>query len=328
MTGILMKNNEPNNPASTSVNRQQLRLIPVSAGHLPLDYPLKKAALTYIVRLAGFVGVILANAIIFGAFLLASYYPLFALCLAVAVTLLFVYFYGRPNRAKPIHRERLEEYGLTRKQLRLKRAFDVAFAAIVLIYLAPVLCIIVILIKLDSPGPALVAYNRIGQYGRHFKMLKFRTTTTVHEHITGEPSHNLPTHQSKPMLVERVTRVGRWLRRTSLDELPQLINVLRGDMSLVGPRPLPPAYASQMNEQELLRFQLPAGITGKWQVSTRADPGIFSEEDRYYLRNYSLLLDVKILMLTLALVLRGEERQERLTDIMPTPPHLAGGSHA
>jgi lipopolysaccharide/colanic/teichoic acid biosynthesis glycosyltransferase len=209
-----------------------------------------------------------------------------------------------------------------------KRVLDVVGAAVLLMALAPLLVVVALLIKLDSPGPVVFVQRRVtvkaSLLGRRrsrlrtFRMVKFRTMRTdadpsLHEaHIRAFASGALAEDTSgrarfKLANDDRITRVGRYLRRTSLDELPQLFNVLLGEMSLVGPRPLPLYEVAQYGDEARERFLAVPGITGQWQVSGRCDLS-FTEMvaiDVEYVRHRSLLTDLRILALTLPAVLSG-----------------------
>jgi exopolysaccharide biosynthesis polyprenyl glycosylphosphotransferase len=195
-----------------------------------------------------------------------------------------------------------------------KRAFDVLAVSIGLLCLAPVLTLIAILIKLDSPGPVLYRQVRIGENGRRFTMFKFRSMRTnsetgLHrEHVTRLIQQNLTPEELNggnggSLKMEndpRITRFGRFIRKTSLDELPQLFNVLRGEMSLVGPRPPLPYEVEVYKDWHLRRLEAPPGITGLWQV--KAHNRVSFDEmvrlDLEYIEKQSLWLDVKILLQT------------------------------
>jgi Undecaprenyl-phosphate glucose phosphotransferase len=179
----------------------------------------------------------------------------------------------------------------------LKRGTDLALAGLGLVMLAPILGVIVLFIRATSPGPVLFRQERTGLDGRSFDILKFRTMPEGAEADTG-PVWSLRGDR-------RPTRVGRFLRRFSLDELPQLWNVLTGDMSLVGPRPERPFFVHQFKTlipQYMLRHKVKAGLTGWAQVNgLRGDTSLEKriEYDLYYIQNWSLALDVKIMILTL-----------------------------
>ena len=202
----------------------------------------------------------------------------------------------------------LREPALDPFQRTVKRAFDLVVGSLLLLFSLPLMGFIALAIKLDSPGPVLFRQQRVGEGGRLFEMLKFRSMVAdaearQDEVITytadGQVIHK---QQDDP----RITPVGRILRRTSLDELPQLVNVLKGEMSLVGPRPEMPWLVERYEPWQRKRFEVPQGITGWWQVNGRSDKPmhLHTEEDLYYIKHYSLLLDVQILWKTLWAVLR------------------------
>jgi len=193
--------------------------------------------------------------------------------------------------------------GLSAKRLRnsrMKRALDIVGAALGLVILAPFLLLIALLIKLDSPGPVLFRQRRTGFDGKVFSIYKFRTMGVLEDGPNVVPARKGD---------ERTTRLGRFLRRSSIDELPQLFNVLQGDMSLVGPRPHAVAHDKQFAAvipTYTLRFVAKPGITGLAQVAGfrgEIRDGAHMEErverDLEYIANWSLLLDIKILILTL-----------------------------
>jgi exopolysaccharide biosynthesis polyprenyl glycosylphosphotransferase len=187
--------------------------------------------------------------------------------------------------------------------------FDVIVSTILIILLAPVMLLIAVLIKLESPGPIIFRQERIGEYGRRFQMLKFRTmyqdADRRWQEVAKRDEQGRLIHKVKDD--PRVTRVGRKLRRTSLDELPQLFNVLRGEMSLVGPRPEMPYIAAEYEPWQWQRFRVPPGITGWWQINGRSEKPmhLHTEDDLYYIQNYSFWLDLRILMRTLIVVWKG-----------------------
>jgi len=182
-------------------------------------------------------------------------------------------------------------------RLTLKRAFDVIVASILLVLLSPFMLLIALLVKLDSPGPALYIQERMGMDAKPFPMIKFRTMHVDAEKETGAV-------WAKPGDPRR-TRVGALLRRYSLDELPQLVNVILGDMSLVGPRPERPVFVEQFRRRiprYMERHREKAGMTGWAQVNgLRGDTSIEerTKYDLWYVENWSLLLDIKILIRTL-----------------------------
>jgi exopolysaccharide biosynthesis polyprenyl glycosylphosphotransferase len=192
---------------------------------------------------------------------------------------------------------------------RIKRAFDLLVGTLLLIISVPIMGIVAIAIRLDSPGPILFRQQRVGENGTLFLMNKFRSMVDGAEQRESEMVLVL---EDKRLLNKqpgdpRVTRVGRFLRRTSMDEIPQLFNVLQGDMSLVGPRPELPWLVEQYEPWQWQRFAVPQGMTGWWQVNARSDKPMYlqTEEDMYYIQHYSLLLDIRILWRTFGVVFRG-----------------------
>ncbi|MBV9211475.1 MAG: sugar transferase, partial [Acidobacteria bacterium] len=203
-----------------------------------------------------------------------------------------------------------------------KRAFDILIATLALALLSPFWLVVALLIKLDSKGPVFYKQERVGMDGRLFLFYKFRTMTAgaddashrdyLKQYIAGEAGTNLGDKQ-KPVYKlhndARVTRLGRVLRRLSLDELPQLLNVLRGDMSIVGPRPPIPYEVEAYELWHRKRLDMKPGLTGLWQVSGR-NRLPFEEMvrlDLFYIENWSLLLDLKIILRTLPVMLRGDD---------------------
>lgn len=210
----------------------------------------------------------------------------------------------------------------------VKRTLDIGVSGFLLTIFSPILLVIVALIKLDSRGPAIFTQMRIGVErrsrnrsrgldedlweldnrfrnrrtrnfrGRPFKIYKFRSMST-----------ESPKYERSPKSIQdgRLTRIGRFLRKTSLDELPQLLNVLKGEMSLVGPRPEMPFLVVEYNDYHAIRLQMKPGITGLWQLYGRRDVPIHQNlnYDLEYIRNWSLALDVSILVKTLLAVVRG-----------------------
>ncbi len=181
----------------------------------------------------------------------------------------------------------------------IRRALDVAVSAALLLLTAPLLAAAALAIRLESPGPAIYRQRRIGLDGRAFDMLKLRTMVTGAEHIGA----GLAVNEND----SRITRVGALLRRTSLDELPNLLNVLRGEMSLIGPRPTVPVQVAQYTPRQRGRLAVKPGLTGWAQVNGRASLP-WSERielDLHYIEHRSLALDLRILWLTPALVFGG-----------------------
>lgn len=189
----------------------------------------------------------------------------------------------------------------------IKRIFDIVVSLFVLFLIWPMMVIIAGLIRKDSPGKVLFNQQRVGENGKLFFMYKFRTMVsnaeTQKDDVVqyNEEGKIIYKHPEDP----RVTEIGRFLRKTSLDELPQFINVLKGDMSLVGPRPEMPWLVEKYEPWQRKRFAVPQGITGWWQVNKRGDEPMHlsTKNDLYYVYNYSLWLDIKILLLTIPAVL-------------------------
>lgn len=204
----------------------------------------------------------------------------------------------------------------------IKRAFDIGFSVIGLIILAPVMWLIALLVRLDSPGPALYVQKRPGQFGREFNFYKFRSMYT---HLStggqygGDKAEQLreelkrTRNEGSGLLFKvkddpRVTRFGRFIRKTSLDELPQLFNVLNGEMSLVGPRPPLPDEVAQYDRQQFRRLLVKPGMTGPWQVSGRSDASFeeYLKLDMYYIEHWSLWLDIQLIIKTVWVALMGK----------------------
>jgi len=203
----------------------------------------------------------------------------------------------------------VKEVSITGWNLAFKRASDLVVSLVGLILLSPLLLLISVAIKLDSPGPILFKQVRVGKGGRRFVFYKFRSMRQGAE----EERRQLADRDEVVGVTfkirddPRCTRVGKFLRRTSLDELPQLYNVLLGEMSLVGPRPALPSEVEQSQEWHRRRLEISPGITGLWQVSGRSQL-TFDEMcllDIYYLENWSPLLDLKIALKTIPAVLAG-----------------------
>jgi lipopolysaccharide/colanic/teichoic acid biosynthesis glycosyltransferase len=205
---------------------------------------------------------------------------------------------------------RIDEARFHRTRQLVKRAFDVAASATALVLLAPVLGAVALAIRAGSPGPALFVQTRAGRGGRPFRMLKFRTMVADAERRLGEvvDLERLAEPVFKLAADPRVTRVGRLLRRFSLDELPQLVNVLRGDMSVVGPRPEEMRIVERYDVWQRRRLKVKPGITGLQQVEARGTLSTLNDRvrlDVYYIRKQSLLLDLAILARTVAVVISG-----------------------
>lgn len=204
----------------------------------------------------------------------------------------------------------LRESAISDYNKAVKRLFDIVIASVMLLFSAPLMLIIALLTKLDSPGPIIFKQQRVGENGQLFWMYKFRSMVIdadeqlpnlIRDNTEGKPLFKFPDDP-------RVTRMGRILRRTSLDELPQLVNVLRGEMSLVGPRPELPFLVEQYEPWQRRRLTVPPGITGWWQIRGRGDHPMHlnPEDDLYYITNYSLKLDLVILFKTIGAVIKGQ----------------------
>jgi len=194
-------------------------------------------------------------------------------------------------------------------QVAFKRVADILLSSVSLIILSPLLLLIGVAIRLDSPGPAIFRQTRVGKDGQHFTCLKFRSMYVDAEaRMADLQQHNEATGPIFKMRNDpRCTRIGRLIRRISLDELPQLWNVLRGDMSLIGPRPPLPSEVAKYEPWHLRRLDIEPGITGLWQVSGRSDL-TFDEMvllDIFYIENWSPFLDLRILLRSVPAVLFG-----------------------
>jgi exopolysaccharide biosynthesis polyprenyl glycosylphosphotransferase len=203
-----------------------------------------------------------------------------------------------------LHRGHVPELGLM-----LKRVMDMALAALAVIMLAPILIVIAIAVKLDSPGPILFVSERLGKKGIVFRCIKFRTMVRDADKRRSDVLHM---NERDGVLFKiandpRITRVGRLLRKYSLDELPQFFNVLRGEMSIVGPRPPLASEVREYKLSHLRRLDVMPGITGLWQVQARRDPSFdnYISLDTTYVDNWSIWLDLKILARTIAVVVAG-----------------------
>jgi exopolysaccharide biosynthesis polyprenyl glycosylphosphotransferase len=220
-----------------------------------------------------------------------------------------------------LHRSQVEDFAgvpmldlrapaLSEYQRILKRAFDILVILLVTPFALPVLGLVSLAIWLDDRGPVFYNAERMGENGRIFCMHKFRTMLVGAEKqlasvqkvaSNGDVLHKQPDDP-------RITRVGRFLRRASLDELPQLFNVFKGQMSLVGPRPELPCLVENYDLWQRKRFAVPQGMTGWWQINGRSDRPmhLHTEDDLYYVQHYSLWLDLQILLKTVWVVLRGK----------------------
>lgn len=190
----------------------------------------------------------------------------------------------------------------------IKRVIDLTLVLLGLIFLLPLFIVIGVLIKLDSNGPVFFAQKRCGKGERKINMFKFRSminnAETVKPLLKNEVEGSVFKIENDP----RITRVGKFLRRTSLDELPQLFNILIGNMSIVGPRPLADAEMGADNEWKKIRLSVKPGLTGLWQIKGRHTKKFadWVKYDTEYVRNRSLLLDIKIIFMTIGIVLKGK----------------------
>jgi lipopolysaccharide/colanic/teichoic acid biosynthesis glycosyltransferase len=196
---------------------------------------------------------------------------------------------------------------LTRTQALVKRSFDVTVAAVGVALIFPVWLLIALAIRVGSPGPVLFRQPRVTRGGRVFTMYKFRTMREDGASVIDQSGLDITRPFFKIPDDPRLTRVGRLLRRTSLDELPQFLNVLKGDMSLVGPRPLPAEQVAANYELLEPRHEMLAGVTGWWQINGRSDLSLKEalQHDLFYIENWSLALDLYVLSKTLGAVIAG-----------------------
>ena len=199
---------------------------------------------------------------------------------------------------------------LSKSQRLVKRIFDLVFGFVFLVATSPLMVVIGVLIKINSPGPVIFRQKRVGEKGIIFDMFKFRTMidgaeTKIHlVEKTDEDGNYYFKFPQDP----RITLIGRFLRRTSLDELPQIFNVLKGYMSMVGPRPEMPFLVEKYQTWQNARFNVPQGLTGWWQINGRSDKPMHfnTRDDIYYIENYSFILDIKILIRTIFVVIFGK----------------------
>lgn len=201
---------------------------------------------------------------------------------------------------------------------RTKRFVDVGIAGLALMALTPLFVVAAALIRTTSRGPAFFRQERVGLDGRHFLMLKFRTMhvgndDSAHRQIVAAQLNGAESASTSDGIFKleddpRITRVGRWLRRLSLDELPQLINVLRGEMSVVGPRPALQMEVDLYDRRHMRRFDVRPGLTGLWQVSGRNRLNMLEmlDLDVRYVEEWNPVLDLRIIAATPAAVLRGD----------------------
>jgi exopolysaccharide biosynthesis polyprenyl glycosylphosphotransferase len=207
--------------------------------------------------------------------------------------------------------QRLHASWLTGGGAALKRGFDIIASLLALLLLSPLFALIAILVKLEDRGPVFFPQIRVGQFGRHFKMYKVRSMCLDAEQRLKElieQNHHKEGVTFKIKDDPRITRVGKWLRKFSLDELPQLYNVLTGDMSLVGPRPPLPREVSKYSLAHRRRLAIKPGITCIWQISGRAEIDFSGQVqlDVDYIETQGFWVDVKILAKTIPAVLSGK----------------------
>lgn len=192
-----------------------------------------------------------------------------------------------------------------------KRLIDILGSGLALLLLSPIMLVIALLIRLESPGPILFRQIRLGRYGKPFVMYKFRSMRCNAQELQPLIMH-MNEKQGGAFKIRhdpRMTRVGRFIRKYSLDELPQLFNVLKGDLSLVGPRAMAPYDVNRFDKVEYYqRFAVPQGCTGLWQVSGRSNLTFdeWMRLDIYYVENISLALDIQILLRTIPAILKGD----------------------
>jgi exopolysaccharide biosynthesis polyprenyl glycosylphosphotransferase len=201
----------------------------------------------------------------------------------------------------------VRRFDLTRSSAAFKRAFDLLGASLGVLAVAPLLIVIAVAIKLDSRGPVFFRQLRVGRHGQRFFMLKFRTMVPDAEALKDGLRDRNEAQDGLFKIAEdpRVTRVGRWLRRSALDELPQLLNIVRGEMSLVGPRPLVIDEDQRVEGWHRRRLELMPGMTGPWQIlgPARVPLREMVAIDYLYVANWSLWTDIKIILRTIPHVL-------------------------
>jgi lipopolysaccharide/colanic/teichoic acid biosynthesis glycosyltransferase len=192
-----------------------------------------------------------------------------------------------------------------------KRVIDILLSSLLLLFATPLLCIVIVLIKIDSPGTVFFSQTRIGLQGKPFKLIKLRTMVKNASRLQTSLENSNEIEGGVLFKIQedpRITRIGKFLRRYSIDELPQLINVLKGDMSIVGPRPLTIRDFSKLSSNQYHRHDVLPGITGLWQVKGRS--GSKSKKlhvyDFFYVNRWSLKLDLVILLQTISVVVAGK----------------------
>lgn len=220
----------------------------------------------------------------------------------------FAYLYSRLEMFGGMPVIGLAEPVITPWQAAVKRVIDIALSGVGLLMLTPIMSVVAILVKFSSPGPIIFAHDRVGEGGKIFRMYKFRTMVQNAEQMLLTEAESDPSVLIKKRADPRITPLGSILRRFSVDELPQLWNILRGDMSIVGPRPELPYLVEQYEPWQRKRLLVPQGLTGWWQINGRSDKPMLlhTEDDLYYVRNYSLMLDLEIIWKTAWVVVRGK----------------------
>ncbi|MGL5066573.1 MAG: sugar transferase [Sarcina sp.] len=195
--------------------------------------------------------------------------------------------------------------------LFFKRTFDIVSASLALIMFSPIFILLIILIKLDSKGAALFGHKRMGKNGKEISVYKFRTMVINAQEVLENFTPEQKAQFEKNFKLEndhRITRIGNFLRKTSLDELPQLVNILKGDMSVVGPRPIVKAEVEKYGQFAGKFFSVIPGLTGHWQANGRSDT-TYEERvqmDMYYIDNRSFIMDIKIILQTIVSVVKKE----------------------
>lgn len=192
-----------------------------------------------------------------------------------------------------------------------KRIVDIVIAVPLGIIFLPVCAVIAVLVKLDSEGPIVYSSDRVGEQGRIFRLYKFRSMINGASHLLRDIAH-LNAGGERMIKIPndpRVTRLGRILRKYSLDEIPQFWNIIKGDLSLVGPRPQSPSEVALYDERQRRRLTVPQGLTGLWQVTARHNPNfeVWVAKDLEYIDNWSMWMDLKIIFKTVGIVLLGQD---------------------
>jgi len=192
-----------------------------------------------------------------------------------------------------------------------KRTFDIVCSLVALIILSPVFLIMAILVKTTSEGPAFFAHKRVGKNGKEIKIYKFRSMVTNAEGLIKQFTPEQKAEYEKNFKLEndpRITKVGKFMRKTSLDELPQLLNILKGDISIVGPRPVTEVETEIYGNYRDMLLSVKPGLTGFWAANGRSDTTYTRRRamEIYYVKNRSLWLDIKIIFKTFVSVFKGE----------------------